>query len=171
MAGTIGTPSAAGGMVTKIAAAKHAMAAGCHMVIAKGAVERPLTALEGGARSTWFVSTATPRAARKSWIASALEPRGTLVIDEGARRALAQGRSLLPAGVKAVEGTFERGDAVAIRVEQGGEAGRGLVAYSAADARRIVGHKSREIERILGYRGRAEMIHRDDLVLDEEQRP
>ena len=73
--------------------------------------------------------------------------------------------------MKAVEGAFERGDAVAIRVEQGGEAGRGLVAYSAADARRIVGHKSREIERILGYRGRAEMVHRDDLVLDEEQRP
>ena len=90
MAGTVGTPTAAGGMVTKIAAARHAMAAGCHMVIAKGAVERPLAALEAGARSTWFVSTATPRAARKSWIASALEPRGTLVIDEGARRALAR---------------------------------------------------------------------------------
>ena len=171
MAGDVGTSTAAGGMVTKIAAARHAMAAGCHMVIAKGGVERPLAALEGGARSTWFVSTATPRAARKSWIASALEPRGALVIDEGARRALAQGRSLLPAGVRAVEGTFERGDAVTVRVEQGGEAGRGLVAYSAADARRIIGHKSREIERILGYRGRAEMIHRDDLVLDEEQGP
>ena len=171
MAGDIGTPSAAGGMVTKIAAAKHAMAAGCHMAIAKGGVERPLTALEDGARSTWFVSTATPRAARKSWIASALEPRGALVIDDGAWRALLKGRSLLPAGVKAVEGAFERGDAVAIRVGQGRESGRGLVAYSAADARRIVGHKSREIERILGYRGRAEMIHRDDLVLDEEQGP
>ncbi len=171
MAGDIGTPSAAGGMVTKIAAAKHAMAAGCHMAIAKGEVDRPLTALEGGARSTWFVSTATPRAARKSWIASALEPRGALVIDDGAWRALLQGRSLLPAGVKAVEGAFERGDAVAIRVGQGREAGRGLVAYSAADASRIAGHKSREIERILGYRGRAEMIHRDDLVLDEEQGP
>ncbi len=171
MAGDVGTSTAAGGMVTKIAAARHAMAAGCHMVIAKGGVDRPLAALEGGARSTWFVSTATPRAARKSWIASALEPRGALVIDEGARRALAQGRSLLPAGVKAVEGAFERGDAVTVRVERGGEAGRGLVAYSAADARRIIGHKSREIERILGYRGRAEMIHRDDLVLDEEQAP
>ena len=171
MAGDIGTPSAAGGMVTKIAAAKHAMAAGCHMAISKGAVERPLAALEGGARSTWFVSTATPRAARKGWIASALEPRGALVIDDGAWQALLRGRSLLPAGVKAVEGVFERGDAVAVRVEQGREAGRGLVAYSAADARRIAGHKSREIERILGYRGRAEMIHRDDLVLDEEQGP
>ena len=171
MAGTVGTPTAAGGMVTKIVAARHAMAAGCHMAIARGAVDRPLTALEDGARSTWFVSTATPRAARKSWIASALEPRGALVIDEGARRALVQGRSLLPAGVKAVEGAFERGDAVAVKVERGGEAGRGLVAYSAADARRIIGHKSREIERILGYRGRAEMIHRDDLVFDEEQGP
>ena len=106
MAGDVGTPTAAGGMVTKIAAARHAMAAGCHMVIAEGAVDRPLTALEGGARSTWFVSSASPRAARKSWIASALEPRGTLVIDAGAWRALAQGRSLLPAGVKAVEGAF-----------------------------------------------------------------
>lgn len=171
MAGDVGSPTAAGGMVTKIAAARHAMAAGCHMVISKGAVERPLAALEAGARSTWFVSTATPRATRKSWIASALEPRGALVIDEGARRALAQGRSLLPAGVKAVEGAFERGAAVSVKVERGGEAGRGLVAYSAADARRIIGHKSREIERILGYRGRAEMIHRDDLVLDEEQGP
>ena len=171
MAGDIGTAAAAGGMVTKIAAARGAMAAGCHMVITKGAVDRPLTALEGGARSTWFVSTATPRAARKRWIASALEPRGALMIDAGARRALAQGRSLLPAGVKTVEGAFQRGDAVAVRVDGGAEAGRGLVAYSAADARRIIGHKSREIERILGYRGRAEMIHRDDLVLEEEHGP
>lgn len=168
MAGEVGTASAAGGMVTKIAAARTAMAAGCHMAIAKGAVHRPLTALEEGARCTWFVSTATPRAARKRWIASVLEPRGALTIDAGALRALSRGRSLLPAGIKAVEGAFHRGDAVAVRAEGGGEAGRGLVAYSAADARRIIGHNSREIERLLGYRGRAEMIHRDDLVLEEE---
>ena len=167
MAGRAGTAAASGGMVTKIAAAKAAMAAGCHMAIAKGAVDRPLAALEAGAPCTWFVSTATPRAARKRWIASALEPRGALTIDAGARRALSRGRSLLPAGIKAVEGTFQRGDAVAVRVEGGAEAGRGLIAYSAADARRIAGHNSREIERILGYRGRAEMIHRDDLVLEE----
>lgn len=168
MAGRAGTAAASGGMVTKIAAAKAAMAAGCHMVIAKGAVDRPLAALEAGGPCTWFVSTATPRAARKRWIASALEPRGALTIDAGARRALSRGRSLLPAGIKAVEGAFQRGDAVAVKVEGGAEAGRGLIAYSAADARRIAGHNSREIERILGYRGRAEMIHRDDLVLEEE---
>ncbi len=168
MAGPAGTAAASGGMVTKIAAAKAAMAAGCHMAIAKGAVDRPLAALEAGAPCTWFVSTASPRAARKRWIASALEPRGALTIDAGARRALSRGRSLLPAGIKAVEGAFQRGDAVAVKVEGGAEAGRGLIAYSAADARRIAGHNSREIERILGYRGRAEMIHRDDLVLEEE---
>jgi glutamate 5-kinase len=171
MAGASGTAAARGGMVTKLAAAKSAMAAGCHMVLAKGAVDRPLAALENGARSTWFVSSASPRAARKKWIASGLEPRGALVIDAGARRALTQGRSLLPAGVKTIEGTFQRGDAVVVKVDDGGMAGRGLVAYSADDARRILGHKSREIERILGYRGRDEMIHRDDLVLDEEQEP
>lgn len=168
MAGPAGTAAASGGMVTKIAAARAAMAAGCHMAIAKGAVDRPLAALEAGAPCTWFVSTASPRAARKRWIASALEPRGALTIDAGARRALSRGRSLLPAGIKAVEGAFQRGDAVAVKVEGGAEAGRGLTAYSAADARRIAGHNSREIERILGYRGRAEMIHRDDLVLEEE---
>lgn len=168
MAGRAGTAAASGGMVTKIAAAKAAMAAGCHMAIVKGAVDRPLAALEAGASCTWFVSTASPRAARKRWIASALEPRGALTIDAGARRALSRGRSLLPAGIKAVEGAFQRGDAVAVKVEGGAEAGRGLIAYSAADARLIAGHNSREIERILGYRGRAEMIHRHDLVLEEE---
>ncbi len=168
MAGDVGSDAASGGMVTKIAAAKIAMAAGCHMAIAKGAVPQPLTALEEGAPATWFVSSASPRAARKTWIASGIVPRGVLTIDAGAGRALAQGRSLLPAGVTAVEGAFQRGDAVTLRLEGGREAGRGLVAYAASDARRIMGRKSREIQNILGYRGRDEMIHRDDLVLEED---
>ncbi len=166
-AGAAGSADASGGMLTKLAAARIAMAAGCHMVIAQGNVARPVAALEAGARCTWFVSKATPRAARKQWIAGSLQPRGTLTIDAGAEAALAAGRSLLPAGVGAVEGDFQRGEAVTVKGAAGGRIGCGLCAYSAADARRIMGHKTGEIERILGYRGRDAIIHRDDLVLEE----
>ena len=166
-AGAAGSADASGGMLTKLAAARIAMAAGCHMVIARGDVDRPVAALKAGARCTWFVSKATPRAARKQWIAASLQPRGTLTIDAGAEAALAAGRSLLPAGVGAVEGDFERGEAVTVKGTAGSLVGRGLSAYSAADARRIMGHKTGEIERILGYRGRDAIIHRDDLVLEE----
>ena len=166
-AGAAGSADASGGMQTKLEAARIAMAAGCHMVIAKGDVDRPIAALEAGARSTWFVTEATPRAARKQWIAGSLKPRGTLTIDAGAEAALAAGRSLLPAGVDAVEGNFERGESVTVKGAAGGFIGRGLIAYSADDARRIIGHKTGEIERILGYRGRDAIIHRDDLVLEE----
>ncbi len=166
-AGAAGSADASGGMLTKLAAARIAMAAGCHMVIARGDIDRPVAALKAGARCTWFVSKATPRAARKQWIAASLQPRGTLTIDAGAEAALAAGRSLLPAGVGAVEGDFERGEAVTVKGTAGSLVGRGLSAYSAADARRIMGHKTGEIERILGYRGRDAIIHRDDLVLEE----
>ncbi len=166
-AGAAGSADASGGMLTKLAAARIAMAAGCHMVIARGDVARPVAALEAGARCTWFVSKATPRAARKQWIAGSLQPRGALTIDAGAEAALAAGRSLLPAGVESVEGEFQRGEAVTVIGAAGGLIGRGLSAYSAADARRIMGHKTGEIERILGYRGRDAIIHRDDLVLEE----
>ena len=167
MAGAVVSADASGGMPTKIAAARIAMAAGCHMVIARGDMDRPVAALKNGARSTWFVAKATPRAARKQWIASSLQPRGALTIDAGAEAALAAGRSLLPAGVSAVEGEFQRGEAVTVRDAAGNLLGRGLCAYSAADARRIRGHKTGEIEAILGYRGRDAIIHRDDLVLEE----
>ncbi len=155
-----------GGMVTKLEAAKIALAAGCGMVIADGKPRRPLRAIADGARCTWFVPKAEPRTARKRWIAGAIAPAGTIAVDDGAARALLRGKSLLPAGVVEVEGAFERGDAVLIRDSAGRALGRGLIAYSAADALRIAGHKSREIEARLGYRGRDEMIHRDDLVLD-----
>ena len=167
MAGAVVSADASGGMPTKIAAARIAMAAGCHMVIARGDMERPVAALKNGARSTWFVAKATPRAARKRWIAGSLQPRGALTIDAGAEAALAAGRSLLPAGVSAVEGDFQRGEAVTVRDAAGNLLGRGLCAYSAADARLIRGHKTGEIEAILGYRGRDAIIHRDDLVLEE----
>ena len=167
MAGAVVSADASGGMPTKIAAARIAMAAGCHMVIARGDMDRPVAALKNGARSTWFVAKATPRAARKQWIAGSLQPRGALTIDAGAEAALAAGRSLLPAGVSAVEGEFQRGEAVTVRDAAGNLLGRGLCAYSAVDARRIRGHKTGEIEAILGYRGRDAIIHRDDLVLEE----
>ena len=165
MAGTAPPGHSSGGMVTKLAAARIAVAAGCRMVIADGRAPHPLAAIDAGARATWFLSQVAPLTARKRYIAGSLNPAGSLVLDNGARRALERGKSLLPAGVTAVEGDFRRGDAVVVRALDGAEVARGLTAYSAKDARRIIGHKSREIEAILGYRGREELIHRDDLVL------
>ena len=154
-----------GGMVTKLMAAKACMAAGCRMVIADGRAMRPLARIEGGARCTWFLPGSSPTSARKRWITGTLKPVGTVVVDAGALAALERGKSLLPAGVVAVEGGFDRGDAVVVTGPDGREVARGLSAYSAADARRVMGHKTGEIEALLGYRGRDEMIHRDDLVL------
>ena len=105
--------------------------------------------------------------ARKKWIAGSLEPRGTLMIDAGAVAALRNGRSLLPAGVIRVDGAFARGDAVVIRGPDGAEVGRGLVAYDAEDADKIKGRSSADILSILGFGGRAEMVHRDDLVVGQ----
>jgi len=166
MAGPAVTGYSSGGMVTKLAAAKIAIAAGCRMVIADGKAEHALAAIEDGARCTWFLATANPRTARKRWIAAHVTPAGALIVDAGAEKALAGGKSLLPAGITAVEGNFERGDAVLVRTGDGRRIGCGLTAYSSADARLIVGHKSADIATLLGYRGRDEMIHRDDLVLD-----
>ena len=165
MAGKASPGDSSGGMVTKLAAARIVVAAGCRMVIADGRALNPLTRIEEGERATWFLSQVNPLTARKRYIAGSLKPAGAVTLDEGAIKALKSGKSLLPAGVTAVEGAFQRGDAVLVRGAGGGEVGRGLIAYSAQDARRIIGHKSREIEAILGYRGREELIHRDDLVL------
>jgi glutamate 5-kinase len=167
MAGTAPPGYSSGGMVTKLAAARIAMAAGCRMVIARGEGHRPLTAIEDGARVSWFLPPSEPRTARKRWIAGAINTAGAFVVDDGAAAALARGTSLLPSGIVAVEGTFERGDAVVVRGADGRELARGLAAYASADARAIAGHKSAEIETLLGYRGRDEMIHRDDLVMSE----
>lgn len=154
-----------GGMATKVAAARIAVEAGCAMCVASGHVENPLQAVVSGARSTWFLPTTTPRAARKQWIAGALQPAGKVAVDAGAVAALARGKSLLPAGVLAVAGRFERGDAVSILDPEGREIARGLAAYSAADALRIRGRKSADIESLVGFRGREELVHRDDLVM------
>jgi len=165
MAGHALPGHSSGGMVTKLDAARIAVGNGCRMVIADGRDFRPLAGIDDGGRATWFLSQVGPRSARKRYFAGSLKPAGNLILDEGARRALGTGKSLLPAGVTAIEGEFQRGDAVVLRGTDGAEIARGLSAYSAAEARRIIGHKSREIEAILGYRGREELVHRDDLVL------
>ena len=166
MAGAPRPGDSSGGMVTKLQAARIAYGAGCRMVIADGRSMHPLAALATGGRCTWFLPPAEPLAARKRWIAGSINPLGTLVLDAGAVRALSQGKSLLPAGIAAVEGAFERGDLVLLRGPDGTGVGRGLAGYSSRDADLIKGHKSSDIEARLGYRGRDEMIHRDDLVID-----
>ena len=153
-----------GGMKTKIMAAKSAVAGGCSMAIMHGAVARPLQALQNGAAHTWFLAQTDPQAARKRWI-NTLKTRGDILLDAGAVQALLSGKSLLPAGVFAVRGQFERGDLVAILGPDGAALGRGLVRYSADETRAIAGHKSAEIEQILGYAGRAALVHSDDMVI------
>lgn len=154
-----------GGMKTKLLAAKTAVAGGCAMAIMEGSVARPLAALDQGANCTWFLPESDPQVARKRWIA-AMKPRGDLHIDKGALEALAHGKSLLPAGVTKITGHFGRGEPVTISGPDGAVRGKGLVRYTAEEARRISGHRSKEIEDILGYPGRAALIHRDDMVLD-----
>jgi glutamate 5-kinase len=164
MAGGAASELSRGGMRTKIEAGRIAAAGGTHMVIADGRAKNPLRRIAEGGRCTWFLTPSNPATARKTWIAGALEPRGVLHVDPGASRALLNGASLLPVGVRRIEGAFARGDAVTVRDEDQ-VLGRGLVAYDAHEAARIIGRPSREIEAILGYAGRAEMIHRDDLAL------
>ena len=169
MAGRSASQVGSGGMAAKIVAARIAMAAGCHMCIAAGVHRHPLRRIEEGADCTWFVPSATPAAARKQWIAGTLRPAGAITIDAGAQRALLEGRSLLPAGVTAARGRFDRGDTVSVLAADGAEIARGIVAYSDVDAARIMGRRSSEIADILGFRGRDEMIHRDDLVLMRQE--
>jgi len=154
-----------GGMATKIAAAKIATSAGCAMAIAAGAPLHPVRRLEEGADCSWFLPASNPENARKQWIAGSLRPSGAITIDAGALQALRSGKSLLPAGVTAVGGSFKRGDTVSVLDTDGGEIARGMIAYSDRDASRIIGKRSADIEALLGFRGRAEMIHRDDLVM------
>jgi glutamate 5-kinase len=168
MAGASGSELSRGGMVTKIEAGKIATTAGTHMVIASGRIEHPLQAVAKGGNCTWFLTPANPVTARKKWIAGSLEPKGTLIIDAGAVAALRRGKSLLPAGITRIDGAFERGDAVVIRGPDGAEIGRGLVAYDADEAEKIRGKSSGDILLILGFGGRAEVIHRDDMVLGGE---
>ncbi|MFZ9477311.1 MAG: glutamate 5-kinase [Steroidobacteraceae bacterium] len=165
MGGESASDMGRGGMATKIIAARIAVAAGCHFCIAAGAPRHPVRRIEQGGRSTWFRPLASPVAARKQWIAGTLKPAGILRVDDGAARALSAGKSLLPAGVTAVQGRFERGDTVSVQNTDGRELARGIVAYSDSEALRIIGRRSEEIPAVLGFAGRDELIHRDDLVL------
>lgn len=171
VAGGVSSDVGSGGMATKVAAAKIAVAAGCHMCVSLGKEMHPLKRIDDGARCTWFFPDANPATVRKQWIAGTLKPNGELTIDAGALNALTRGKSLLPAGVTRVSGRFERGDAVLVRSLTGAEVARGLSAYSSVDAERIRGRQSTEIEQLLGYRGRDEMIHRDDLVVTQVSGP
>ncbi|MFW2586978.1 glutamate 5-kinase [Sagittula sp. SSi028] len=164
MAGDAGSGLSKGGMKTKVMAAKTATASGCAMIIMHGAEDHPLQRLRDGARHTIFQAAGDPHAARKRWIA-AMKPQGVLHIDSGARRALENGKSLLPAGLAQVDGDFGRGDPVVLRAPDGTTLGQGLARYTAVEARQIAGHQSAEIEDILGYPGRAVLIHRDDMAL------
>jgi glutamate 5-kinase len=164
MAGGTGTALSKGGMKTKIMAARVAVRAGCAMAIMEGAVHRPLTALAEGANCTWFEPDGDPRAARKRWI-SGMKPRGRVMVDAGAVAALGRGKSLLPAGVTAVEGSFHRGDPVDIVAPDGAVVARALAGYDAGEARIIMGHRSDRIAALLGHVGRAALVHRDDMAL------
>lgn len=168
MAGAPGTELSKGGMKTKIEAGKIALGAGTNMVITTGAVLHPLRAIADGSKVTWFLANQDPITAKKRWIAGQLEPRGTLFIDAGAEKALFSGKSLLPAGVARLDGTFDRGDAVIIRSTDGRELGRGLVAYPRSEAEKIAGKRSADIESLIGYNGGDELVHRDDMALSRK---
>ncbi len=154
-----------GGMRTKLIAARIATQAGTAMAIALGHRDRPLAALAAGARCTWFLPAAEGRSARKRWIAGSLQPAGSYTVDSGAARALVAGSSLLPAGVRGVQGEFARGDAVLVLGPAGERLAQGVTSYGSVDAARVAGHRSDQIEAVLGWRGRDELVHRDDLVL------
>ncbi|MFN3878946.1 MAG: glutamate 5-kinase [Brevundimonas sp.] len=156
-----------GGMATKLAAAQIARSAGCATIIASGQTLAPLSAVRDGARATLIAAPDGPMAAYKQWIAGSLSPAGTLTLDAGAVTALKAGKSLLPAGVTAVSGGFEKGDCVRLIDPDGRAVGVGLAAYAADEAVRIRGRRSDEIEALLGYRGASVLIHRDDMVLDD----
>jgi glutamate 5-kinase len=165
MAGESRSDIGSGGMATKIQAARIATHAGCSTIIASGVAENPLQALLAGARCTVLHAPGTPASARKQWLAGALEAMGELVLDDGAVAALGEGNSLLPVGVSAVAGDFERGDVIVLKNSAGQEIGRGLAEYSNAEALQLMGCQSDEIEELLGYRGRSVVVHRDELVL------
>ena len=157
-----------GGMATKLEAARIALTAGCSTIIALGEARNglgPLSALQDGCRSTWFVSELSPETARRQWLSGNLNPSGVIHVDEGAAQALQKGKSLLPAGVVDIDGQFDRGDATEVRGPSGQLIARGISAYSAPDAQRIMGRNSAETEALLGYKGRPALIHRNDLVL------
>lgn len=170
MAGETGTGFGTGGMRTKVMAARIATHAGCSTIIASGTIDNPLRALADGARCTVFHASGTPAIARKQWLAGVLEVPGELRLDAGAVTALRDGSSLLPVGVTSVSGEFGRGDVVSLKDASGTEVGRGLAEYTSAEVSQLLGCQSAQIEARLGYRGRSVLVHRDELVVFENER-
>jgi glutamate 5-kinase len=152
-----------GGMVTKIWAAKICMNSGCSTIISSSNKDRPLLDISKH-NSTWFNATKTPRSNRKQWLLNHLHPSGSVIIDQGALKALINNKSLLPAGVLEIKGRFYRGDVISILSEKNIKLGVGIIAYDSSDAKKIIGKNSNNIKDILGYEGRDELIHKDDLV-------
>ena len=167
MAGSAGSELSSGGMVTKIEAGKITTRGGTAMIIASGKRNNPVAAILKGERHTLFAPQSAGVSARKKWIAGQLETEGSITIDDGAAAALARGKSLLPAGVRAVCGTFSRGDAIAIQDASGHTIGHGLAAYDSDEANLIKGAKSNMLGTLLGYAGRSALIHRDDMALSD----
>ena len=167
MAGGAGSAIGRGGMITKVLAAQRAALSGAHTVIASGREPDVLVRLANGEPiGTLLVADTPPLAARKQWLAGHVQLGGRLHLDAGAARAVAVGgKSLLPVGVKSIEGEFARGAVVACVGPDGREIARGLANYAAAEARRILGRPSNEIAQILGYSDESELIHRDNLVV------
>ncbi len=166
MAGGAGTSIGKGGMITKVLAAKRAARSGAHTAIASGREPDVMPRLAAGETiGTLLVAETQPLAARKQWLADHLQLAGKLLLDAGAVKALREGRSLLPVGIKGVEGEFERGAAVACVTPEGRELARGLANYASSETRLIAGKSSGDIEAILGYIDEPELIHRDNLIL------
>ncbi|MEM8538824.1 MAG: PUA domain-containing protein, partial [Pseudomonadota bacterium] len=164
MAGDAGSGLSKGGMITKVIAARIATEGGCAVAHARWAEPPPMQAIQDGAPVTWFAAQTDPQQARKRWIGS-MKPKGSVTVDAGASDALSRGKSLLPAGVISVSGSFGRGEVVAIMAHDGTQLGQGLIRYTSAEARQIMGHRSADIVGVLGYEGRAALVHRDDMVL------
>ncbi len=158
------TEFGSGGMNTKIEAAKICNLSGCNMIIANGLHLSPISNIESNNHCTWFISKVSKLHARKKWIISSVSPKGELTIDEGARKALLNGKSLLAAGIKKVSGKFNKGDHIKILDFKKKEFARGLSSFSSEEIKKIMGCHSKEIQKILGYVSKSEVVHKDDMV-------
>ncbi len=158
------TELGSGGMNTKIEAAKICNLAGCNMIIANGLYLNPISRIEKENNCTWFISKISKLHARKKWIISSISPKGELIIDEGAKKALINGKSLLAAGIKKVSGKFNKGDHIKIVDAKKKDFARGLSSFSSEEIEKIKGYHSNEIQKILGYVSKSEVVHKDDMV-------
>jgi len=153
-----------GGMKTKIDAAKICQLSGCYMVIANGNHKNPIKKILESNKCTWFLPRISKLDARKQWIIGSVAPKGEVIIDQGAVKALNNGKSLLPAGIKKINGSFEKGDHILVKDQNDNECARGLASFSSIEIEKIKGSHSSKIKNILGYSSREEVIHKDDLV-------